>query len=111
MQFFMLWQDIDCMPQNPYENMPTLLAGHIDALDLSFENTPKHKVKAQSNESMKFSSGVLENGDGFLNLSPMNFAINNLLTQTKVSIIPLPFSSLVTHVARISCVHKLECDK
>ncbi|XP_019179816.1 PREDICTED: protein ALWAYS EARLY 3-like isoform X2 [Ipomoea nil] len=78
-------KDIDCMPQNPYENMPTLLARHIDALDLSFENTPKHKVKAQSNESMKFSSGVLENGDGFLNLSPMNFAINNLLTQTKVT--------------------------
>lgn len=85
------------MPQNPYENMPALLTRHVDALDLSFENTPKHKVKSQSNESMKFSSVVLENGDGFLNLSPLNFAINNLLTQAKVSFISLPFSSLVTH--------------
>ncbi|XP_060197837.1 protein ALWAYS EARLY 3-like [Lycium barbarum] len=71
--------DIDCMPLNPFENMPTLLTRHADAVDKFFESFNELKVNARANEFIKFPAGDnMENGD-------ISNPISNLLKQTKVA--------------------------
>ncbi|XP_059280629.1 protein ALWAYS EARLY 3 [Lycium ferocissimum] len=78
--------DIDCMPLNPFENMPTLLTRHADAVDKFFESFNELKVNARANEFIKFPAGDnMENGDVFSHFSPSSHPISNLLKQTKVA--------------------------
>ncbi|KAH0728186.1 hypothetical protein KY284_004051 [Solanum tuberosum] len=78
--------DIDCMPLNPFENMPTLLTRHADAVDKFFESSNELKMNARANEFMQFPAGdSQENGDISFHFSPPNHPISNLLKQTKVA--------------------------
>ncbi|MCD7467825.1 hypothetical protein HAX54_005468 [Datura stramonium] len=78
--------DFDCMPLNPFENMPTSLKRHADAVDKFFESLNEIKVNATANEFMKFTAGDnMENGDVFSHFSPPSHPISNLLKQTKVA--------------------------
>ncbi|KAM3357901.1 protein ALWAYS EARLY 3 isoform X1 [Capsicum galapagoense] len=78
--------DIDCMPLNPFENMPTLLTGHADAVDKFFESFNELKMNARANEFMKFPAGdSTENGDVSSHFSPPSHPVSNLLKQTKVA--------------------------
>ncbi|XP_055818262.1 protein ALWAYS EARLY 3-like [Solanum dulcamara] len=78
--------DIDCMPLNPFENMPTLLTRHADAVDKFFESFNELKMNARANEFMKFPAGdSMENGDISSHFSPPSRPISNLLKQTRVA--------------------------
>lgn len=92
------------MPLNPFENMPTLLTRHADAVDKFFESSNELKINARANEFMQFPAGdSQENGDISSHFSPPNHPISNLLKQTKVSGSPLLFSSIpfVPHIFQI----------
>ncbi|OIS96765.1 PREDICTED: protein ALWAYS EARLY 3 [Nicotiana attenuata] len=78
--------DIDCMPLNPFENMPTLLTRRADAVDKFFESFNELKVNARANEYMKFPAcDNMENGNVFSHFSPPSHPISDLLKQTKVA--------------------------
>ncbi|MCE0481941.1 hypothetical protein HAX54_040154 [Datura stramonium] len=78
--------DIDCMPLNPFENMPTLLTRHANAVDKFFESFNELKMNARANEFMKFPVGdSMGNGDVPSHFSPPSNPISNLLKQTKVA--------------------------
>ncbi|CAI9106776.1 OLC1v1005995C1 [Oldenlandia corymbosa var. corymbosa] len=73
--------DIDCMPFNPMENMPTLLARQFD-VDKFFENFNELRMNEQAKDYMKIlPSDNLENINGLSHLSPSTFH----LKQTKAS--------------------------
>mgnify|MGYP004716992337 FL=1 len=79
-----LWQDVDCMPLDPMENIPTMLARHI-AVDKFFENYNELRMNEQAKEYIKISSGDnVENINGLSNLSSSTYPVTNLLKQTKV---------------------------
>ena len=86
-----LLQDIDCMPLNPLEGMPALLAGNLVTVDKFFENlnelTMNGRAKDQKLEGcMKFSpSDDLERLDVPGHVSPSAHPKSNLLKQAKVS--------------------------
>ncbi|MCD7445994.1 hypothetical protein HAX54_024698 [Datura stramonium] len=78
-------QDFDCMPLNPFENMPTSLKRHADAVDKFFESLNEIKVNATANEFMKFTAGDnMENGDVSL-ISPHQVIPSVISKQTKVA--------------------------
>ncbi|CAN4104555.1 unnamed protein product [Withania somnifera] len=77
--------DFECMPLNPFENMPTSLKRHADGVDKFFESFNELKVNAQANEFMKIPVDNMENGDVFSHFSPPSHPISNLLMQTKVA--------------------------
>ncbi|KAL3519017.1 hypothetical protein ACH5RR_021606 [Cinchona calisaya] len=77
--------DIDCMPLDPMENIPTLLARHI-AVDKFFENYNELRMNEQAKEYIRISSGDnLENINGLSHLSPSTYPVTNLLKQAKVA--------------------------
>ncbi|CAI9776866.1 unnamed protein product [Fraxinus pennsylvanica] len=77
--------DIDCMPSNPFENMPALLWRHALIVDKFFENFNELKMNGQVKEYVKFSPGDnLDNVDGLSHSSPAHSA-SSLLRQTKVA--------------------------
>ncbi|KAK4354886.1 hypothetical protein RND71_027080 [Anisodus tanguticus] len=77
--------DFDCMPLYPFENMPTSLKRHANAVDKFFESFNELKVNVPVNEFMKFPAGDnTDNGDVFSHFSPPTHPISNLLKQTKV---------------------------
>ncbi|CAN4095685.1 unnamed protein product [Withania somnifera] len=78
--------DFECMPLNPFENMPTSLKKHADGVDKFFESFNELKVNARANEFTKFPVGDnMENGDVFSHFSPLSHPISNLVMQTKVA--------------------------
>ncbi|XP_015165279.1 protein ALWAYS EARLY 3-like [Solanum tuberosum] len=78
--------DFECMPRNPFENMPTSLKRHADGVDKFFESFNELKVNVRANEFMKFPVGDnMENGDVFSHFSPPSHPISNLLMQNKVA--------------------------
>ncbi|XP_047319378.1 protein ALWAYS EARLY 2-like [Impatiens glandulifera] len=75
--------DIDCMPQNPFENMPACMARSAVPVDKILENSNELKVtgllKDQKLESlMKFSSGESSQNGGGPHMSPSSYAAINL---------------------------------
>ncbi|CAI9762702.1 unnamed protein product [Fraxinus pennsylvanica] len=66
--------DIDCMPSNPFENMPALLWRHALIVDKFFENFNELKMNGQAKEYWKFSSGD--------NLDNVAYTIANVQTRT-----------------------------
>nr|XP_027075043.1 protein ALWAYS EARLY 3-like [Coffea arabica] len=77
--------DVDCMPLDPMENIPTMLARHI-AVDKFFENYNELRMNEQAKEYIKISSGDnVENINGLSNLSSSTYPVTNLLKQTKVA--------------------------
>ncbi|KAL2506685.1 Protein ALWAYS EARLY 3 [Abeliophyllum distichum] len=77
--------DIDCMPLNPFENMPALLWRHAFTVDKILENFNELKMNGQVKEYVKFSPGDnLDNIDGLSHSSPAHSA-SSLLKQTKVA--------------------------
>ncbi|KAK3189776.1 hypothetical protein Dsin_029337 [Dipteronia sinensis] len=84
-------RDIDCMPLNPLENLPTSLARQTTALGKFIENINDLKMSAQPRERnleeyIKFAQCEnLESTHGPSHISPStNYHINNLLQQQKV---------------------------
>ncbi|KAK4855475.1 hypothetical protein QYF36_007763 [Acer negundo] len=84
-------RDIDCMPLNPLENLPTSVARQTTALGKFMENINDLRMSAQPRERnmeeyMKFAQCEnLENTHGPSHISPStNYHINNLLQQQKV---------------------------
>ncbi|XP_055813381.1 protein ALWAYS EARLY 3-like isoform X2 [Solanum dulcamara] len=77
--------DFECMPLNPFENMPTSLKRHADGVDQFFGSFNELKVNVRANEFMKFPVGDMENGDVYSHFSPPSHPISNLLMQTKVA--------------------------
>uniref|UniRef100_A0A5B6Z075 SANT domain-containing protein n=1 Tax=Davidia involucrata TaxID=16924 RepID=A0A5B6Z075_DAVIN len=79
--------DIDCMPLNPLENMPALLAKHTVAVDKFFGNFNELKMNGQAKDPklegyLKFSPGEnQENVDGPSLLSPSTYPMSNVLKQ------------------------------
>lgn len=98
-----LFQDIDCMPLNPLENMPASLIKHSTVVNKFFENVSELKMKGEpkdrkTTEYGKISSSEnVENVDGPSRLSPSNYSTNNLLKQAKVSWIS-PLKSDCMHI-------------
>ncbi|CAA3020975.1 ALWAYS EARLY 3-like [Olea europaea subsp. europaea] len=77
--------DIDCMPLNPFENMPASLWRHAVTVDKFFENFNELKMNGQVKEFVKFSPGDnLDNVDGLSHSSPAHSA-STLLKQAKVA--------------------------
>ncbi|KAI3469413.1 hypothetical protein Pfo_026076 [Paulownia fortunei] len=77
--------DIDCMPLNPFENMPALLGRHTVAVDKFFENVNELKINGRAKEYIKLSPGDnLDNIDGISQLSSLANPAS-LLKQTKVA--------------------------
>lgn len=65
-------QDIDCMPLNPYDNMPALFGRHTVPSDRLFENLNDLKVNGLPREYIKLSPhDHLDNVDGISQLSPL----------------------------------------
>ncbi|XP_060173823.1 protein ALWAYS EARLY 3-like isoform X1 [Lycium barbarum] len=78
--------DFDCMPLNPFENMPTSLKRHADAVDKFFESFNELKVNVRANVILKFPAGDnMENEDVFSHFSAPTHPSSNLLKQTKVA--------------------------
>ncbi|WCJ23526.1 DIRP Myb-like DNA-binding domain [Euphorbia peplus] len=81
--------DVDCMPMNPLENMPTSLTRHNIAFNKLIENLNELKMNGQSMESkmegyIKFSSCEnMENTAGLLHTFPSTNQINNILQHAK----------------------------
>ncbi|KAL0393230.1 UNVERIFIED_CONTAM: protein ALWAYS EARLY 3 [Sesamum radiatum] len=75
--------DIDCMPFNPFENMPALLGAHPIAVDKFFENFNELKINGRAQDFMKLYSGDnVDNADGISELSPLaNRASSSNLTK------------------------------
>ncbi|CAH9148846.1 unnamed protein product [Cuscuta epithymum] len=78
-------KDIECMPLNPYDNMPTQLSRDKHAVvHKLFENFNENIVNERANDNMKLVSGDnLENGDGFHCLPSSTCVQNNLLLQSE----------------------------
>ncbi|VFQ88984.1 unnamed protein product [Cuscuta campestris] len=75
-------KDIDCMPINPYDNMPALLSRERHALEKLFENFNDFKANDQANDNVKLATGDnMENGECF---SPSFYAHNSLFMQKEV---------------------------
>ncbi|KAI3459287.1 hypothetical protein Pfo_015950 [Paulownia fortunei] len=75
--------DIDCMPLNPFENMPTLLGRQTIAVDNFFENFNELKINGRAQEFLKLCPGDnVDNTDGISQLSPLAKPAS-LLKQTK----------------------------
>ncbi|KAJ0093660.1 hypothetical protein Patl1_25107 [Pistacia atlantica] len=88
-------KDIDCMPLNPFENMPASLTRQNVALGKFIENLNELKTNVQPRERnmegyMKFAPCEnLENTNGPSHMSPStNYHSNNLLQQQKVKVGP-----------------------
>ncbi|KAJ0035662.1 hypothetical protein Pint_24565 [Pistacia integerrima] len=88
-------KDIDCMPLNPFENMPASLTRQNVAFGKFIENLNELKMNVQPRERnmegyMKFAPCEnLENTNGPSHMSPStNYHINNLLQQQKVKVGP-----------------------
>ncbi|KAM3337589.1 protein ALWAYS EARLY 3 isoform X1 [Capsicum galapagoense] len=78
--------DFECMPLNPFENMPTSFKRHAHGVDKFLGSFNELKVNVRANEFMKFpAGGNMENGEVFSPFSPPSRPISNLLTQTKVA--------------------------
>lgn len=90
-------QDIDCMPLNPLENIPTLLARHI-ALDRFFENFNELRTVERAKASP---GGEVDNFNGLSHSSPSTYPVTNLLKQTKVCHIFLYLSYVVKLILRM----------
>ncbi|KAM7488190.1 hypothetical protein LguiB_025674 [Lonicera macranthoides] len=81
--------DIDCMPLNPLENMPTSLARPTFAVDKFFENFNELKINGQAKDQrldgyMKLLPGEnLEKIDSPSHASPSAYIMCNLLKQAK----------------------------
>ncbi|KAL0368247.1 UNVERIFIED_CONTAM: protein ALWAYS EARLY 3 [Sesamum calycinum] len=75
--------DIDCMPLNPFENMPALLGAQPIAVDKFFENFNELKINGRAQDFMKLYSGDnVDNADGISELSPLaNRASSSNLTK------------------------------
>ncbi|XP_011071459.1 protein ALWAYS EARLY 3 [Sesamum indicum] len=75
--------DIDCMPLNPFENMPALLGAQPIAVDKFFENFNELKINGRAQDFMKLYSGDnVDNADGISDLSPLaNRASSSNLTK------------------------------
>lgn len=77
--------DIDCMPMNPFENIPALLGRHPVSVDKFFENFNELKENGQAKDYIKLSpSDNLDNVDGIHQLSSLANP-SSLLKQTKVA--------------------------
>lgn len=77
------WQDIDCMPMNPFDNIPALLGRHPVSVDKFFENFSELKENGQAKDYIKLSHGDnLDNVDGIHQLSSLANP-SSLLKQTK----------------------------
>lgn len=91
-------QDIDCMPLNPFENMPASFIRHSIGISKLLENWNELKIKFSPGEN-------LESTDGSY-VSPSSHLINNLLKQVKVS----SLWKSNCHFLIIGCVsHCLNC--
>lgn len=83
-------QDIDCMPSNPLENIPTSMTRHTNATDV--ENLNNFKLNGQAKDQrpegyIKYSPyDNLENVNYVLHTSPASYPTHNLLKPAKVSI-------------------------
>ncbi|KAL3641971.1 hypothetical protein CASFOL_012786 [Castilleja foliolosa] len=76
--------DIDCMPLNPFENMPAMLGRQTIAVDKYFENLNESKLNGRAQELMKLCPGDnVDNTDCISQLSPLAKPAS-LLRQTKV---------------------------
>ncbi|GER55920.1 hypothetical protein STAS_33618 [Striga asiatica] len=65
-------KDIDCMPLNPFENMPALVGRHTVPVDKFTENINELKMNGHATEYIKFFPGDnLDNKDGLLQLSSL----------------------------------------
>ncbi|KAL8524983.1 hypothetical protein ACS0TY_014569 [Phlomoides rotata] len=77
--------DIDCMPVNPFENMPALIGRHTVAADKFFENFNELKENGHAKDYIKLSpSDNLDNADVIHQLSSLANP-SSLLKQTKVA--------------------------
>ncbi|KAL6535373.1 hypothetical protein OROMI_026747 [Orobanche minor] len=80
-------RDIDCMPLNPFENMPAILLGRQTiGVDKFFEHVNKMKINRQAQEFMKLYPGdnVDNTADGIKQSAPLAQPASSL-KQTKVA--------------------------
>ncbi|KAL6526518.1 hypothetical protein OROGR_015608 [Orobanche gracilis] len=80
-------RDIDCMPLNPFENMPAILLGRQTiGIDKFFEHVNKMKINRQAQEFMKLCPGdnVDNTADGIKQSAPLAQPASSL-KQTKVA--------------------------
>ncbi|XP_021727746.1 protein ALWAYS EARLY 3-like isoform X3 [Chenopodium quinoa] len=81
-------KDIDCMPLNPVENMPSSLKRHDGAIDKFYEALKQFKANERSEDRMKEEiikltpSQKMENADGTSNIAPF-YLISNSSKQAK----------------------------
>ncbi|XP_010667784.2 protein ALWAYS EARLY 3 isoform X2 [Beta vulgaris subsp. vulgaris] len=100
-------EDIDCMPLNPSENMPTSLTRHNIAVDKFHEALKQFKASERSDdrvkeEIIKFTpSQKVENADGPSNVAPV-FIMSNLSKQTKEGFVSPSSHEKVGHGETIS---------
>ncbi|KAL8100354.1 protein ALWAYS EARLY 3-like [Apium graveolens] len=93
--------DIDCMPANPKESMPTSLSSHVVAVDNYHKifnelNLNGHRKDQRAQGYTKFSIGeYLANCNGDPNMLPSTYPLCNLFKQPKVA------SSIVNAQAQI----------
>lgn len=84
-------QDIDCMPANPVESMPTSLSSHVIAVDNYRKIFDELKVNGHRKDQRaqgytEFSIGeYLANCNGDPNMLPSTYPLCNLFKQPKVS--------------------------
>lgn len=83
--------DIDCMPLNPLENMPTSLASQTISIDKFFESFNELKSNGRAKDQRiegypKLTPGEnLETADDPSHLSPSTYPLSDLLRQAKVA--------------------------
>ncbi|KAH6808743.1 hypothetical protein C2S51_026526 [Perilla frutescens var. frutescens] len=77
--------DIDCMPVNPFDNMPAMLGRHTVAVDKFFESFNELKENGRAKEYIKLSPS--DNLDNMDNISRLSLLANpaSLLKQSKVA--------------------------
>ncbi|KAL7104987.1 hypothetical protein ACP275_07G016600 [Erythranthe tilingii] len=77
--------DIDCMPLNPFENVPALLGRRTVGVDKFYETFNELNINEQAKEFMKLSpGGNLDSTDGLYQLSSLGGPAT-LLNQKKVA--------------------------
>lgn len=95
-------KDIDCMPLNPVENMPTSLQRHNGAVDKFYEALKRFKASESSEDRMKEElmkltpSQKVENADG--TLSAPVYLMNNLSKQAKEGFVSPSSHEKVSHI-------------
>lgn len=87
--YFLFFQDIDCMPLNPLENMPDALKKHNLASDRFFEGLKERKpydyLKEWKNSGLVASNENMDTTNGHGHCSTSDYPMNTLMKHAKVS--------------------------